>query len=291
LTIDRLAEARLRAHSLAPPDPRTSHLTEHALMRARARVLMDTSDPALRRLQVQARLTTPMLDAERLGALYGGALASVRLGDAAQADTLLNAAQQVLAQHAARVGEQPEPTAEVLAPLSAAAQANLFPIEPVVARDFALLRVEAAIARHAPAEITAATAALGTDDARPLVMARADAAVARAAARDPAAGPALQQETEALQVWVSEHPHDALAWTLLAQCAEPLGLKLRAIRAEAEAHAAQGDLGGAIDRLRAGQALTRTAKADFVESSIIDARLRELEAERRVLQKELGEGS
>jgi predicted Zn-dependent protease len=72
---------------------------------------------------------------------------------------------------------------------------------------------------------------------------------------------------------------------LLAQCAEPLGQKLRAIRAEAEAHAAQGDLIGAIDRFRAGQKLTRTGRLDFVEASIIDSRLRELETERRELMK------
>ena len=49
--------------------------------------------------------------------------------------------------------------------------------------------------------------------------------------------------------------------------------------------AAQGDLVGAIDRLRAGQKLTRSGKVDFVEASIIDARLRELETIRRELMK------
>ena len=39
LTIERLAEARLRARQLPPPDPAGSHATEHALMRARARAL------------------------------------------------------------------------------------------------------------------------------------------------------------------------------------------------------------------------------------------------------------
>ncbi|HEX7638252.1 MAG TPA: hypothetical protein VF457_07645, partial [Burkholderiaceae bacterium] len=79
---------------------------------------------------------------------------------------------------------------------------------------------------------------------------------------------------------------DALAWTTLAQCAEPLGDRLRAIRAEAESHAAKGDLSGAIDRLHAGQQVARGAHADFVEASIIDSRLRELEAQRRELRKE-----
>jgi predicted Zn-dependent protease len=118
-------------------------------------------------------------------------------------------------------------------------------------------------------------------------MARADAAIGRAAAHDPSAGASLQVAVESLQTWVAEHPRDVLAWTLLAQCAEPLGQKLRAIRAEAEAHAAQGDLLGAIDRLRAGQKLTRVGRLDFVEASIIDSRLRELQAERRDLGRDL----
>src|SRR6201999_4569107 len=93
---------------------------------------------------------------------------------------------------------------------------------------------------------------------------------------------------ESLQTWVAERPRDVLAWTLLSQCAEPLGEKLRAIRSEAEAHAAQGDIMGAIGRLRAGQKLTRTGRLDFVEASIIDSRLRNLEATRRQLIKENG---
>jgi hypothetical protein len=57
---------------------------------------------------------------------------------------------------------------------------------------------------------------------------------------------------------------------------------LRAIRADAEAQAAIGDLPGAIDRLRAGQRLGRSdGGGDFVELSVIDLRLRELEAEQR----------
>jgi predicted Zn-dependent protease len=122
-----------------------------------------------------------------------------------------------------------------------------------------------------------------------MVMARADAAICRAAARDPGAGPVLQQCVESLQTWVALQPRDVLGWTLLSQCAEPLGQKLRAIRAEAEAHAAQGDLLGAIDRLRAGQKLTRTGRVDFVEASIIDSRLRDLEAARRELMKKGGD--
>ncbi len=301
LTIERIATARLRAREVPPPDPRNSHITEHSLMRARARALMDTSEVALRRMQSQARLIVPLNDAERLGALYGGAMASIQLRDFASADKMMASAQDVLERHAAAV-EQQERNAELArskreatrtdglppnSPQQVVVTPTLYPIEPEVARDFALLRVQDAVAKRSGAEIAAAVAALGDDRSRPMVMARADGAIARAASHDPSAPAALQQAMESLQTWVAEHPHDALAWTLLAQCAEPLGQKLRAIRAEAEAHAAQGDLLGAIDRLRAGQRLTHAGGVDFVEASIIDSRLRELQTYRRDLGKDL----
>ena len=289
LTIERIAAARLRARQGAPQDPAKSHITEHSLMKARARALMDTSDVALRRMQGQARLNAPVTDAERLGNLYGGALASIELRDFPAATAMLASADAVMAEHAARVEQQrnaaPLPPAP---PAAVVVTPTLYPIEPEVARDFALLRVEEAVGQRATPEIVSAVGALGNDRSRPATMARASAAVARAAARDPSAGAALQQCVESLQTWVAERPRDVLAWTLLSQCAEPLGEKLRAIRAEAEAHAAQGDIMGAIDRLRAGQKLTRTGRVDFVEASIIDSRLRDLEATRRQLIKESG---
>ena len=287
LTIERIAAARLRAREGAPQDPAQSHITEHSLMKARARALMDTSDLALRRMQGQARLNAPLNDAERLGTLYGGALASIELRDVPAATAMLASADEVMAQHAALVEQQrnapplpPAPPAQVVV------RPQLYPIEPEVARDFALLRVQEAVGRHSTPEIVASLAALGSERSRPATMARADGAIARAAARDPSAGAALQQCVESLQTWVAERPRDVLAWTLLSQCAEPLGQKLRAIRAEAEAHAAEGDLIGAIDRMRAGQKLTRSGRVDFVEASIIDSRLRELEAIRRQLIKD-----
>ncbi|MBN8494253.1 MAG: hypothetical protein J0M00_22790, partial [Burkholderiales bacterium] len=58
--------------------------------------------------------------------------------------------------------------------------------------------------------------------------------------------------------------------------------------AQAEVRAALGDLTGAVDRLRAAQALVRSGAAnDFIEASVIDARLRQLEAQRRELAAEL----
>lgn len=55
---------------------------------------------------------------------------------------------------------------------------------------------------------------------------------------------------------------------------------VRAIRADAEGRAAQLDYNGALDRLRAAQAMIRSnpGSADFVEGSIIDARTRQLDS-------------
>jgi predicted Zn-dependent protease len=301
LTIERIATARLRAREVPPPDPRNSHITEHSLMRARARALMDTSEVALRRMQSQARLIVPLNDAERLGALYGGALASIELRDFPSADRMIASAQDVMAHHAAVVEQQERDAVLARSSREATGTDGLppnppqqvvvlptqYPIEPEVARDFALLRVQDAVGKRSGPEIAAAVAALGNDRSRPMILARAEGAIGRSASRDPSAGAALQQAVESLQTWVAEHPRDVLAWTLLSQCAEPLGQNLRAIRAEAEAHAAQGDLLGAIDRLRAAQKLTRAGRVDFVEASIIDSRLRELQTYRRDLGRDL----
>jgi len=80
-----------------------------------------------------------------------------------------------------------------------------------------------------------------------------------------------------LQTWVSVHPQDALAWQYLAQVDRALGFELRALRAEGEAHMANLDYTGAIDRWRAAQDYARqhqSANEDLIEASIVNARLR-----------------
>ena len=98
----------------------------------------------------------------------------------------------------------------------------------------------------------------------------------------------LRASTEALQSWVSLHPSDPLAWGALAQAEEAAGQRLRAMRAQAEARAALGDISGAIDRLRAAQTLVRSGAAnDFIEASVIDSRLRQLETMRRQIAADM----
>jgi predicted Zn-dependent protease len=92
-----------------------------------------------------------------------------------------------------------------------------------------------------------------------------------------------KQRADELQTWVAGHPHDAEAWSVLGQLWSRLGQKLRALRADAESRYALGDLGGAVDRLHAGQRMARSGGAgtDFIEASVIDARLRDIEGQRK----------
>lgn len=86
--------------------------------------------------------------------------------------------------------------------------------------------------------------------------------------------------TGALQTWVVTHPHDATVWQLLASAWQAQGQPLRAVRAEAESHAARYDYAAAVDRFKAGQDLARksSSAADYIEASIIDTRLRAMES-------------
>ncbi|HOW49841.1 MAG TPA: M48 family metalloprotease [Rubrivivax sp.] len=271
LTVDRISEARARTLQSGPGKAGDPLL--HQLMSARARVLMDTSPPNLRKLQ--DRLADPaalaaMGPTDRLATLYAGGLAAKLLGDPAAAEA---AGAQALQQLQAKA----QPTAGTRAAEAA----------------FVLLRADALVQHGKPAQALAALAALPAPAApdavsRPVLLARGDAALALGRADPPAAAAELQRSSEALRSWVALHPADPLAWELLGQIDEALGRRLRAMRAQAEARAALGDLTGAIDRLRAAQALARGGSAnDFIEASVIDARLRQLQNQRRQLQAEL----
>jgi predicted Zn-dependent protease len=89
-----------------------------------------------------------------------------------------------------------------------------------------------------------------------------------------------EEVSDRLQVWVADHPDDALAWQLLSQAYGRQNQRIRAVRADAEAHVAQLDYIGALDRLRAAQGLMRSdpGSGDFIEGSIIDARARQVDS-------------
>lgn len=256
LTSERVGEAQARlgvqgraAMAMVP---------EHVVMQARARALMD-----------------PRPDALRLW------LRPVQAADPAPHAALLAAATR--AQAAVLLRDWPA-AREAFEQAQAAAQGDRAAV-----RALGLMRAEALWTQG---DWQAADVALGPwreDGSRAAVLlaARLDLAHARA---NPAGGDKarrLQRVTESLQTWVATRPADALGWEVLGQAWDASGQPLRSVRAQAEVRYVLGDLTGAIDRLRAAQRLAReSARPDFIEASVVDARLRQLEAERRQRQRE-----
>ncbi|MDP2007594.1 MAG: M48 family metalloprotease [Rubrivivax sp.] len=258
LTVDRISEARSR--TLLGDNRATEPTLLHALMQMRARVLMDDSVLALQRLS--GATSSPVL-VDRVAALYGGALAASLTRD--------------------------HPRAERQVALALQLAAGASPREPAAERALRLLQAQVLLEAGDAAgalQVLAALQPAATE--RPPMLLHAQAALAlQRSAPDAAAAP-LRQSTESLQTWVSAQPQDASAWETLAATSEALGLKLRAMRAGAEARAVLGDLNGAVDRLRAAQSQARgPGPQDFIEASVIDARLRQITAQRREIVLEM----
>ena len=254
LTTERIGDARQRlgtAEFIRPPS-----IAEHALMAARARVLMDARAEAWLQLQnldagTRSTQTGTNKGFEQLAARYASTLASIKLRNFARAENTLRGA---------------ELTLELLGGDARASRALRY------------LRAELAQAREQAADGYAALKPLG-DDGRSRVMLLQRASLAMVDPRLESA----RDAADSLQTAVSLHPNDALAWTQLAQLWDKLGQPLRSVRAQGEARAAAGDLKGAIDRLRSGLRLSRGRDADQIEAAVIDARLRTLIYERRQL--------
>jgi predicted Zn-dependent protease len=262
LTTERIGEARARITGAQAAAVNGARL-EHALMRARARVLMDTRDESLKRAQLQGReIPADTAAAERVGLLAASAQASLLLRDAPRALRDLDAAQAVLA-GAATDGR--------------------------AVRALKLMQLQALGERADIERAQAVLRTLADDGSRPVLLARAQLALT-AAPGDAARRDELKRVAEDLQTWVATRAQDALAWDLLSQAWMRLDQPLRALRAQAESRYALGDLAGAADRLRAGQQMARgpgARRAEFIEVSVIDARLRDVEAQRRQLAEQL----
>jgi beta-barrel assembly-enhancing protease len=270
MTTERIGEARSRMGT-APAVAPVSGL-EHSVAQARARVLMDTRIDALRRWQAQdAQLQTGSAP-DRLAAAYESALASTLLRDWARADAALAVAQELV-----RSGAK---GSDALAARAA--------------RDVALLLAQSLLERGEPLRAATALQPYARDEARPVMLMKAQIALAgvpapavnaATAATPSPADPTLQRSADVLQTWVALYPNDALAWALLGQTWARLNQPLRSLRADAESRLALGDVGGAADRLRAGQRRVREGGAvDFIEASVIDARLRDVEGQRRQIE-------
>ena len=222
---------------------------EDAMVVARARVLSNPGVDVLRQwLAEPAGSAFGALEPTRQAAvLYGAALSASQLGDAAEART------------------------------------QLARLQALVQRDAPALRQAQLLA--AEVELAAGRAALAArlvppGQGRPELLLRTQARLQAAHSGTPPAPAALQEWAPPLQTWVADHPRDASAWQALAGVWQAEGKVLRAVRAEAEAHAARYDYAAAVDRFKAGQALARQSRTadDFVEASIIDTRLRAVES-------------
>lgn len=262
LTSERIGDARTRL--ALEPFARPRGLAEHALMAARARVMMDPRVDAWKVLEnydAGARNIRESGGYEQLGARYAATLASIKLRHFDRAEATLRSA---------------EVTLQLI---------NPSPAETTAARrQLTYLRAELAQARGRPMEGAAALDTLQGEKSRPMLMQRVGLALASGEA------PALRDAADALQTRVSLEPKDSLAWAQLALIWQKLGQPLRAVRAQAEVHAAAGDLNGAIDRMRSGLRQSRGPDADQVEASVIDARLRALVYERQSLLAEMYKG-
>lgn len=243
LTTERIADMQNRVpHNKTQPPQLTM---EHAMLSGRARVL---SRPGIDKLRQWAQLPQTAEFAQRspseqAGQLYVAALSDVSLKN-------LTAAQQ---------------NWERLSTL-VQAQGN-----PAAVQQTRWLGAEIALAAQRP---TTALERLGHPAlqgpiARPSLLLASEALIETGQA---------SQVSDRLQTWVLDHPHDATAWRLLARAWQAQGFRLRAVRAEAEAHVAHYDYAPAIDRFKAAQDLVRRGEGDHIEASIIDTRLRDVEA-------------
>ena len=248
LTSERMADMQSRH----PPGANTGQAgaasLEHAMVAARARVLSNPGVDTLRQWvqEPQGIGFAAQPPQRRAAALYASALGAQQLRDTAGARSAVQKLETLA---------QADPTALRLVRLLRA--------------EIELAAGDASTAQAAMLE--AKSTGLGATTRRPELLLRTRILL-QAGQASAAAG--------ALQTWVANHPKDASAWQLLAAVWQAQGQGLRAVRAEAEAHAARYDYAAAVDRFKAGQDLARRGgtAADHIEASIIDTRLRTMES-------------
>ena len=255
LTVERIGEARSRA-GVAATGPRVSVL-EHTVAQARARVLMDKRVDALRRWQGRD-VDSEGSAADKLLNLYESAEASTLLRDWARADAAFAKALAIT---------RTSPNSSVRAE-----------------RAVALTQAQSLLDRGAPGKARELMRPYAGDGSRPVLLLSAQVALGEIPAVTPDSTE-LKARAGDLQTWVALHPNDSLAWGSLGQTWARLGLPLRSLRAEAESRYTLGDLLGAVDRLRAAQRLARSGgSVDFIDASVVDSRLRVIEAQRRQIE-------
>jgi predicted Zn-dependent protease len=215
------------------------------MVAARARVLSNPAVDALRiwAVEVQPGNLAKLSAPAQIGSLYGATLAALKLRDFALAQATLVRLQERTASHVA------------------------------AARLTRLLALEMALAQGQLSTAAKLASALGTsgDNSRATLLLRAQTDTLTGQ------GEAVAQY---VPVWLADHPHDALAWQMLAAANAAIGRPVAAVRAEAEVNVAQRDYAAALVRFKAAQDLARKSaqKAEHIDASIVDTRARQMES-------------
>ena len=264
-----LASSSGTATGLAQPSSGPISLPYHTLISTRARVLAEDQVDRLRALALTATTAraTGFDELQTFGQLYAATLAAARLRDARLVQLGL---QQLLAHPLATVNSQ---TQAALAAFEVESWLAL-PNEAIPTAAQARLQL---YVNHTLAQGPRATREAMVLSAQVLVKTTM-----------PSESQRSQQATlvQRLQAHVALKPKDALAWQTLSKLHQAQGQHARAARADAEAKLAHLDTTAAHDRLRAAQQIARETGVNHIEASIIDARLRQVQAQLRQEQTE-----
>jgi len=256
LTTERISDMQNRIGALT--EPRTPVPAgaqkpdfEPLLVAARARVLSNGGVDALRLWQadVQPAVLAAKPPGAQVAALYGAALAALKLREPDAALALCQQLQQLLA----RLGADGR-------------------LARLLEAELALGRGDAARAETLLAP-TAANASVPLGRAELALLSQAEIQQGRAQG--------LAQAAERLRDWLAAHPRDVLAWRLLANAYEMQGRNVAAVRTQAQADGLEQDWPAALARLRAAQDLVRAGQwgamgPDHLEAAIVDTRTREV---------------
>ena len=259
LTVERIERGRARVQCFGGAAQRFAAGCAHALMQTRARVLMDTDANTLRRLQQQAAAR-----ARRVSARASCLGLRRRAG--------LDAA----ARHG-RGRRRPRARWRWLLPQRRA--------EPRAERVVQLLQAQSRLSRGDPAGALKVLDALSADPRGRAAMLLRGQALLEQQRLDGSASAALREITETLQTWVAEHPLDAAAWRLLSGTADAIGQQLRSAACRCRGAGGSGRPERRHRPAACGAAGWHAARRgrDFIEASVIDARLRDLQNQRRQL--------
>ena len=254
LTTERIADMQARlqlngSNSRAPMD------MAQAMLSARARVMSQNSVEALKAWTQDSKATSPQATpAQKAGALYAATLAHLQLRDGLSAERSWQSLSQLTSK------------------------------TPEARRLVTLLQAEVAARQE---RFDVALQVLETLNSKPLQRPEL-IATAHALLRLPQhAG--RTTITQQLRDHVTLAPLDAQAWDTLASMLALQGQPLPSLRAEGEAQMARMDWPGAVDRFRAAQDWARNNRlqaGDHIEATIVDTRLRQVQAQIREMQTE-----